>query len=92
MEDVPLLLKIPKSECPDFSEMSTKTQMAKNMGKNADPVAPLERNVYVHPWAGLSWERQFEEALLELGWGKKDQIGNVCSFVENRVISVRKCV
>ena len=28
----------------------------------------LERNLYGHPLAGLLWERQFEEILLELGW------------------------
>ena len=35
-----------------------------------DPVVPLERNLYGHPVAGLSWERQFEEVLFEHGWGK----------------------
>ena len=29
-----------------------------------------ERNLYGHPLAGLLWERQFEEPLLELGWEK----------------------
>ena len=35
-----------------------------------DPVVPLERNLYGHPLAGLFWERQFEEVLLELGMEK----------------------
>ena len=35
-----------------------------------DPVVPLERNLYDYPKAGLLWERRFEEASLELGWGK----------------------
>ena len=35
-----------------------------------DFVVPLERNLYGHPLAGLCWERQFEEVLLELGWEK----------------------
>ena len=30
-------------------------------------MVPLERNLYGHPLAGLLWERQFEEALSELG-------------------------
>ena len=30
----------------------------------------VERNLYGHPLAGLLWERQFEEALVELGWEK----------------------
>ena len=33
-----------------------------------DPVVPLERNLYGHPLAGLLWERQFENVLLEHGW------------------------
>ena len=35
-----------------------------------DPVVPLHRNLYGHPLAGLSWERQFEKVLLEHGWEK----------------------
>ena len=37
----------------------------------------------VTPLAGLLWERQVEEVLLELGW-EKYQIGNVCLFIENK--------
>ena len=33
-------------------------------------MVPPERNLYGHPLAGLLWERQFEEVLLELGWEK----------------------
>ena len=44
-----------------------KTQMAHIMGKMEDPVVPLERNLYDHPSTRLLWERQFEEALLEVG-------------------------
>ena len=35
-----------------------------------DAVVPLERNLYGHPLAGLSWERQFEKILLKYGWEK----------------------
>ena len=42
-----------------------------------------------NPFAGFLWERQFEEVLLELGWGKKCQIGNVCVFIENKDYSYR---
>ena len=45
-----------------------------------DPVVLLERNLYGHPLAGLLWERQFEEVLLELGWEKTPELGmSVCS-------------
>ena len=36
----------------------------------ADPVVPLERNLYGHLLAGLLWERQFEKILLKRGWEK----------------------
>ena len=44
-------------------------------GQNHGPVwkitvVPLERNLYGHPLAGLSWERQFEKILLQHGWEK----------------------
>ena len=35
-----------------------------------EPVVPLERNLYGHLLAGLLWERQFEEILLQHGWEK----------------------
>ena len=34
------------------------------------PWFPLERILYGHPLAGLLWERQFAEVLLELRWEK----------------------
>ena len=54
-------------------------------------MVPLERNLYGHPLARLLWERQFEEALFELGWEK---IPNwECMFVHRKqgVISVSIC-
>ena len=33
-------------------------------------MVPLERNLCGHPLARLLWERQVEQALLELGWEK----------------------
>ena len=35
-----------------------------------DPVVPLERNLYGHPFAGLLCERHFEKILLKHGWEK----------------------
>ena len=46
-----------------------------------DPVVPLERNLYGHPFAGLLWERQFEKILLKYVWKK---VSNwECSFVHS---------
>ena len=42
----------------------------KSWSNVAEPVVPGERNLYGHPLAGLFWERQFEEVVLELGWEK----------------------
>ena len=42
----------------------------KSWSSMEDPVVPLERNLYGHPLAGLSWERQFEKILLKYGWEK----------------------
>ena len=67
------LLKIPKSECPDVW-------------------IPLPRHKWPKAWEYIEgrilWERQFEKALMELGW-EKYQIGNACSFTENKNYSYR---
>ena len=63
-EDASTLLKIRKSECPDFWISLPRQKWPKSWENTEDPVVPLERNLNGHPWAGLLWERQFEEALL----------------------------
>ena len=63
-----VLLKIPKSECPDgFVYHDT---WPKSWSSMEDPVVPLERNLYGHPLTGLLWQRQFEKILLKDGWEK----------------------
>ena len=47
-----------------------------------DPVVLLERNLYGHPFAGLSWERQFEKILLKYGWEKVSNWGSYSYFVK----------
>ena len=71
MEDAPRLLRIPKvrmSRC--LENVFHDTKWPKSWASIEDPVVLLERNLYGHPLAGLLWERQFDEVLLELGWGK----------------------
>ena len=46
-----------------------------------DPVVPLERNLYCHPFAGLFWEREFEKILLKHGWEKIPNWECLCLFV-----------
>ena len=70
MEDVPSLLKIPKSECPEMWIRLPRDTWPKSWFCMEDAVVPFERNLYGHPLAGLSWERQFEKVQLEHGWRK----------------------
>ena len=70
MEDAPKLLKIPKSECPHIWIRLPRHKCPKSWSSIEDPVVPLERNLYGHPLAGLSWERQFEKIRLKYGWEK----------------------
>ena len=69
-EDASTLFKISKSECPDIWIRLPKHKWPKSWSSMEDPVVPLERNLYGHPEAELLWERQFEDVLLEHGWGK----------------------
>ena len=59
-------------------DTSTTTQNGPNGGPTSEePVVVLERNLNGHPFAGLLWERHFEEVLLELGWEE-------CLFVHRK--------
>ena len=78
MEDVPKLLKIPKSECPDIWIRLPRHKWPKAWSSMEDPVVPLGRDLYGHPLAGLLWKRQFEKILLKYGWEKVSNWG--CFF------------
>ena len=67
--------KNPKSECPDAWLRLSRHKWPKSCRKIEDPVVPLERKFFGHPLARLLWERQFEQALLELGWEKSPELG-----------------
>ena len=70
MGNAPKLSKIPKSACPDIWIRLPRHKWPKSWSSMEDPVVLLERNLYGHPLAGLSWERQFEKILLKYGWEK----------------------
>ena len=70
LEDGPRLLKISTTEYPDVCLRLPQHKWPNSWEKFEDPVVLLERNLYGHPLARLLWERQFEEALSELGWDK----------------------
>ena len=70
LEDAPRLLKSPKSECTDVW-IRVARHKCQNQGTELKiPWYLLNETFHGHPLAGLLWERQFEEALLELGWEK----------------------
>ena len=69
-EDAPSLLENSKIGMSRHLDLSTTTQWPKSWSSMEDPVVPLDRNLYGHPLAGLSCERQFEKILLKHGWEK----------------------
>ena len=70
MEDATKLSKIPISEMSRHWIRLPRHKWPKSWTSMADPVVPLERNLYGHPLAGLLWEKQFEKILLKHGWEK----------------------
>ena len=84
LEDAPKLLKkIFKIGMSRRVDTPSKTQMAEIMVQYGRPSSvPFERNLCGHPPAGLLWERQFEEAFMELGWEKVSKWE--CLFVHRK--------
>ena len=81
MEEASRLIKIPKTECPDFLDQLSTTQNGPNHGPKSwsdieDSVVPLERNLYGHPLAGLLWERQFRGSFAGAWMGTREQVPN----------------
>ena len=74
--------KVTKSECPKTWIRLPRHEWPKSWANIEDPVVPLERNVYGHPFAGLLWERQFWKVLLELGCEKSTKWK--CLFVHRK--------
>ena len=82
LEDAPRLLKSPNSECPDVWIRLPRHKWPKLWSTIVDPGVPFERSLYGHPLAGLLWERQFEEVLLELRW---ERVPNKeCLFIHRK--------
>ena len=57
MEDVPKLLKIQNSECPDIWNRLPLHKWPKSWSSIEDPVVPLERNLYGALLAGMIWRK-----------------------------------
>ena len=82
MEDASILLKLPKTECPDISIRLQRHKWPKSWSNIEDPVVPLERNQYGHPPAGLLWERQVEKICWD--WDGKKVPNWECLFVHRK--------
>ena len=66
MEDVPKLLKIPKSECPDIRVRLPRHKWPKSLSSMEDPVVPLERSSFGRTVMGKAiWENPVEIRLEE---------------------------
>ena len=91
MEEASTLFKFPKSECPDIWIRVPKHKWPKSWSGMEDPVILLERNLYGHPLAGLSWKRQFEKVLLEHGWEKVSNWEMLIRTPSKRVILTCVC-
>ena len=89
-EDDQKLLRIPTSECPDVWIRLPKHKCLKSWEHIEDPVVPCDRNLYGHPLAGLVWERQFEKALMELGW-EKYKLGMLIRSQKSKVFLIGLC-
>ena len=62
MEDAPKSSKNLKPACPNIWIRLPRHKWPKSWSSIEDPVVPLERNLYGHPLAGLSWERQLRKS------------------------------
>ena len=83
MEDAPMLLEIPQSECPDVWIRLPRHTWRKSRSSIEDPVVLLKRNLYGHPLAGLLRERQFmRKFFLQPGWEKA--LIRECLFVHRK--------
>ena len=89
-EDAPKLLKIPKSECPEWIRLPRHKSL-ESWSSMEDPVILLERNLYGHLLAGLLWERQLEKILLKYGWEKVSNCECLFVHCEKRIILISVC-
>ena len=83
LEDAPRLLKIPNSQCPDLWIRLPRHKWPKSLAI-IDPVVPLERNLYGHPFAGFAVRETNRRSCQNLD-GRKVQIGNVRSLIGNKL-------
>ena len=76
MEHAPVLLKLPKSKCPDIWIRLPRHKCPKSWSNIEEPVVSHDRNLYGHPLTGLLWERPIRECSIKARLGKNFQLGN----------------
>ena len=81
MEDAHKLLKIPKSECPDIWIRLPRHKWPKSWSSMEDPVVPLERNLYGHPFGRtIMGKAVCENNPIETWLGENSKLGmSLCS-------------
>ena len=77
MKDAPKIVPNSEVRMSCFLIRLPKQNWQKLWNDIVDPVVPLERNLYGHPLAGLLWEKQFTEVLLELGCFANESIDSI---------------
>ena len=84
-EDARRMLKIPQPECPDVWVRLPRHLWPIFMGKHWRSRGTSWTKLVWSPICGLLWERQFEEALLELEWEKVQNWE--CMFVLRNIMA-----
>ena len=87
-EDIPGLLKLPKSECLDRWIRLPRYKWPKPLSNIEESVALHERNLC--GLVGFMWERKFEKVLLGRGWEKGSELGMLVRASKARSILIRK--
>ena len=90
-EDAHKYFKIPKSECPDIWIRLPRHKWPKSWSSMEDPVVPLERNLYVHPFGRTLMGRAIWENPFETWLGENSKLGMSLSTSWKRIILICVC-
>ena len=69
------LMRLPETECPHIWIRFPPSRRPKNLNAIVEPVVPLERNQYGHPWAGLLFRMKTGSSSCETHLGKCTNFG-----------------
>ena len=91
IEDAPKLLKIPISQCRDIWIRLPRHKWPKSWSSMEDPVVPLERNLYGHPFGRAVVGKAIWENLIETRLGESFPLGMLNSYTVKRIILISVC-